>query len=66
MRKNWICLPRAFTELSEADSGEHTLDWYQLPPDIFKSKEYPICHCGRRYVPVEKHKECYYCVLTRR
>lgn len=37
--------------------------WYKMPDDVYEHKEYPICKCGRKYVPVDKHKACYFCVF---
>lgn len=56
-RERLICVP--------LEGTEHGWHWYQLPKDIFEHKEYPICKCGRKYVPLkEDPSKCFYCQFT--
>lgn len=52
--KYLICLPRG--------DGEHLLQWYKLPDNVFEHKKYPVCKCGRKFVPINGNKkECFRC-----
>ena len=33
---------------------------------MMQHKEYPVCHCGRKYVSIDKAKECFWCSFTRK
>ena len=38
-----------------------------FPPGIFDHKVYPLCKCGRRFVPINKgDKECFWCNFTKK
>lgn len=45
------------------DTGKWII--HHLPKDIYDSKNYPNCKCGRKYIPVKigkkLTKKCYYC-----
>lgn len=40
-------------------------EWYKMPDNVYKPKEYPKCKCGRRYVPIKTSRgltrNCYWC-----
>lgn len=44
---------------------EYDCRWYNLPKDIYSHKKYPLCKCGRKYVPI-KHGDtkCFFCQFT--
>ncbi len=36
-----------------------------LPRDIYQHKQYPVCKCGRKFVPINKgDKTCFFCNFT--
>lgn len=57
--RNWICFP--------APGAHHltnTLCWFRINPTCFDHKKYPICKCGRKYVPINKNdKQCFFCMF---
>lgn len=53
-----LCIPQSWSD------EELHLDWYKLPDDVYESKEYPICKCGQRFVPInEGATECFSCLF---
>lgn len=52
-RKQWLAMP----------SEDHDVkwEWVRLPKDIYTSKQYPTCTCGKKYVPIRGSTQCYWC-----
>lgn len=62
-----ICLPVMETNPRTGYCYESRLEWYRLPKDIFEHKVYPLCKCGRRFVPLsKKDKDCFFCIFTKK
>lgn len=41
-------------------------EWFKMPQGVYESRVYPKCKCGRRFVPIEESKECFYCKFTQK
>lgn len=55
----WIALP-------DKTDDEH-YEWHRLPDDIYKHKGYPVCKCGKVFVPInDGDTECFTCQFTKK
>lgn len=55
----WIAMPR--------EDDIELYDWHRLPNDIYQNKGYPICKCGKVFVPIQEgDTECFSCTFTKK
>lgn len=66
--KPFIYLPELVKETTDAIAEKYQLRRYDIDPDCFLNKIYPICQCNRRYVPVNgtDKSKCFFCNFTDR
>lgn len=63
----WLCIPRDPDVSLQNLIGDRErmrreyMTWFKINDDVYQSKEYPTCRCGRKYVPIEGSKICYFC-----
>lgn len=57
-KKYLMCVPYSLTELHS------DCQWFKINGDVYQSKVYPRCACGKLYVPLELDKSrCFYCIF---
>lgn len=51
-----------FEEQARGRSLVHMGEVFYMKPDVYEYKDYPVCKCGRKFVPVSKNdKKCFFC-----